>query len=219
MGWVAGGLTCTAEERGELMARARSRTEGAGLVERAKIVWACLEGKRNDAVGREFGVRPNTVGLWRKRFAAAGLAGLRDRARRARPRNMARICACGFCANWNCRRPRGWPVGMELLWPQRWVPPTMRSGACCAGKASNCAGGARGASAPTRNLRPSLPLARTGGRRYYRPLPEPAGKRAGLERRREADDPGTGARERICLDEQRQDCSRLEKHPPTAPHR
>ena len=30
---------------------------------------------------REFGVQPNTVGLWRKRFAAAGLAGLRDRAR------------------------------------------------------------------------------------------------------------------------------------------
>jgi hypothetical protein len=39
-------------------------------VERAKIVLACLEGKRNDAVGREFGVRANTVGLWRKRLAA-----------------------------------------------------------------------------------------------------------------------------------------------------
>jgi transposase len=78
---VAVALTCTAEQRGELMALARSRTEEARLVERAKIVLACLEGKRNDAVGREFGVRPNTVGLWRKRFAAAGLAGLRDRAR------------------------------------------------------------------------------------------------------------------------------------------
>src|SRR5260370_24295203 len=81
MAGVAVALTCTAEQRGELMALARSRTEEARLVERAKIVLACLEGKRNDAVGREFGVRPNTVGLWRKRFAAAGLAGLRDRAR------------------------------------------------------------------------------------------------------------------------------------------
>jgi transposase len=81
MARVAVVLTCTAEQRGELMALARSRTEEARLVERAKIVLACLEGKRNDAVGREFGVRPNTVGLWRKRFAAAGLAGLRDRAR------------------------------------------------------------------------------------------------------------------------------------------
>ena len=81
MARVAVALTCTAEQRNELMALARSRTEEARLVERAKIVLACLEGKRNDAVGCEFGVRPNTVGLWRKRFAAAGLAGLRDRAR------------------------------------------------------------------------------------------------------------------------------------------
>src|SRR5260370_2062176 len=81
MARVGAAVTCTAEERGELMAVARSRTEEARLVDRAKIVLACLEGQRNDAVGREFGVRPNTVGLWRKRFAAAGLAGLRDRAR------------------------------------------------------------------------------------------------------------------------------------------
>jgi transposase len=53
----------------------------ARLVERARMVLGCLEGKRNDIVGRELGVRPNTVGLWRKRFAAGGMAGLRDRAR------------------------------------------------------------------------------------------------------------------------------------------
>ena len=81
MARVAIALSCTAEQRAELMALARSRTEEARLVERAKIVLACLEGQRNDAVGRDLGVRPNTVGLWRKRFAAAGLAGLRDRVR------------------------------------------------------------------------------------------------------------------------------------------
>ena len=81
MARVAIALSCTAEQRAELMTLARSRTEEARLVERAKIVLACLEGKHNDAVGRELGVRPNTVGLWRKRFAAAGLAGLRDRVR------------------------------------------------------------------------------------------------------------------------------------------
>src|SRR5271167_365623 len=53
---------------------ARSRSEEARLVERAKIVRACLDGKRNDEVSRELGVRPNTVGLWRKRFAAIGVA-------------------------------------------------------------------------------------------------------------------------------------------------
>src|SRR5271168_2457009 len=60
---------------------ARSRSEEARLVERAKIVLACLDGKRNDEVSRELGVRPNTVGLWRKRFAARGIAGLRDQPR------------------------------------------------------------------------------------------------------------------------------------------
>ena len=75
MARVAVALSCTAEQRAELMALARSRTEETRLVERAKIVLACLEGQRNDAVGREFGVRANTVGLWRKRFAATGLAG------------------------------------------------------------------------------------------------------------------------------------------------
>jgi transposase len=48
-------------------------------------VLGCLDGKRNDVVGRELGVRPNTVGLWRQRFAAGGLAGLRDRARPGKP--------------------------------------------------------------------------------------------------------------------------------------
>jgi len=78
---VAVALSCSAEQRTELMNLARSRTEEARMVERAKIVLACLEGKRNDEVSRELGVRPNTVGLWRKRFAARGLAGLRDQPR------------------------------------------------------------------------------------------------------------------------------------------
>src|ERR1700746_4163243 len=60
---------------------ARSRSAEARLVERAKIILACLDGKRNDEVSRELGVRPNTVGLWRKRFAARGMAGLRDQPR------------------------------------------------------------------------------------------------------------------------------------------
>ena len=78
---VAVALSCSAEQRTELMSLARSRTEQARLVERAKIILACLDGKRNDEVSRELGVRPNTVGVWRKRFAARGLAGLRDQSR------------------------------------------------------------------------------------------------------------------------------------------
>jgi transposase len=84
MARVAVELSCSEEQRAELLALSRSRSAEARLVERARIVLACLDGKRNDVVGREFGVRPNTVGLWRKRFAADGLAGLRDRARRGK---------------------------------------------------------------------------------------------------------------------------------------
>src|SRR6202011_4726809 len=57
---VAVALSCSAEQRTELMSLARSRTEQARLVERAKIILACLDGKRNDEVSRELGVRPNT---------------------------------------------------------------------------------------------------------------------------------------------------------------
>src|SRR6267378_1119650 len=108
MARVAVALTCTAEQRSELMALARSRTEEARLVERAKIVLACLEGKRNDAVGA-------SLACGRIRWVCGGSAlrqlgwpGCGIGHVRARPPNMARICACGFCANWNGRRPRGW---------------------------------------------------------------------------------------------------------------
>lgn len=78
---VAVTLSCSAEQRTELMNLARSRTAEARLVERAKMVLACLDGKRNAEVARELGVRPNTVGLWRIRFVAKGMAGLRDQPR------------------------------------------------------------------------------------------------------------------------------------------
>ena len=55
------------------------------MAERARIVLACLGGKRNDKVASEIGVRPNTVGQWRRRFAERGLAGLRDQPRPGKP--------------------------------------------------------------------------------------------------------------------------------------
>lgn len=81
MSRVAVPLSCTAEQKEELEGLARSRTKEVRLVERAKIVLACLSGKRNDEIARELGVRPNTVGVWRQRFAAEGMAGLHDHPR------------------------------------------------------------------------------------------------------------------------------------------
>ena len=55
------------------------------MAERARIVLACLRGMRNDEVAREIGVRANTVGQWRRRFAERGIAGLCDAPRSGKP--------------------------------------------------------------------------------------------------------------------------------------
>ena len=82
---VAVALSCTAEVMAELGRLARSRSGEVRAAERARIVLACLQGKRNDEVAREMGLRPNTVGQWRQRFAAGGIAGLRDQPRPGKP--------------------------------------------------------------------------------------------------------------------------------------
>jgi transposase len=64
---------------------ARSRTLGARLVERARIILGCLEGKAVSAIAQELKVRPNTVIDWRRRFESEGMSGLLDRARSGKP--------------------------------------------------------------------------------------------------------------------------------------
>ena len=85
MGRVAIALTCTADVMAELERLSRSRSGEVRLAERARIVLACLQGKRNDEIARDMGLRPNTVGEWRRRFAARGIAGLRDEPRPGKP--------------------------------------------------------------------------------------------------------------------------------------
>jgi transposase len=78
-------LSCGAEVMNELVRLSKSRTDEARMVERARIVLHCLAGKQNDEVAAALGVRAGTVGIWRKRFAREGLAGLLDRARSGKP--------------------------------------------------------------------------------------------------------------------------------------
>lgn len=85
MARVAVPLSCTAEVMAELERMSRSRSGEVRMAERARIVLACLRGKRNDEVASEMGVRPNTVGVWRRRFAERGMAGLRDKPRPGKP--------------------------------------------------------------------------------------------------------------------------------------
>ncbi len=77
---------CSEADRRMLEDWARSRTLEARLVERARIVLQCLEGKAVSAIARDLQVRPNTIIDWRRRFAQEGCAGLHDRPRSGKPR-------------------------------------------------------------------------------------------------------------------------------------
>ena len=72
-------------EKGELARMARSRTLGAGLVRRARIVLHALEGLKAPEIGARMGLCGATVRHWLKRFNARGLQGLEEDVRSGRP--------------------------------------------------------------------------------------------------------------------------------------
>ena len=79
-------LKLTELERQTLEQISRSRVEPAGMVRRARgILWSS-EGRTNEAIAAQLDVSSATVCYWRKRFSAAGLAGLHDRPKSGRPR-------------------------------------------------------------------------------------------------------------------------------------
>ena len=55
------------------------------MVERARVILACLEGKEIHQVARELGVSIPTVTKWRRRFSLWGLRGLWDQPRSGKP--------------------------------------------------------------------------------------------------------------------------------------
>jgi transposase len=79
-------LSCSPQDRAELERLARSRTEPARGVERAKIVLACLSGEPQAQIAARLSTRPNTVSKWRIRFAQQGIAGLADAPRSGKPK-------------------------------------------------------------------------------------------------------------------------------------
>jgi transposase len=73
------------EEREKLERMARSRTVGAGLVRRARIVMHALEGLKAPEIGARMDLCGATVRHWLKRFNARGLQGLEEDVRTGRP--------------------------------------------------------------------------------------------------------------------------------------
>src|ERR1700690_2057481 len=78
-------LECSDEDKASLAALAKSRTAEAHIVERARIILACLDGKEIQQVAEELRVSIATVSKWRQRFSLWGLRGLRDRLRTGKP--------------------------------------------------------------------------------------------------------------------------------------
>ncbi len=73
------------EEREGLARLARSRTAGAGLVRRARIVLHALEGLKAPEIGARMDLCGATVRHWLKRFNARGRQGLQEDVRTGRP--------------------------------------------------------------------------------------------------------------------------------------
>lgn len=78
-------LRCAEPDRKTLEEWARSRTQEARLVERAKMILQCVQGHAVSDIARRLRVRPNTVIDWRRRFEREGVPGLADRPRPGKP--------------------------------------------------------------------------------------------------------------------------------------
>jgi transposase len=88
MGRAAVGIELSAAERRELQSLARAQKTGQAMARRARIVLAAAAGLENKAICAEVGADANTVGKWRRRFAAHRLDGLLDEPRPGTPRKI-----------------------------------------------------------------------------------------------------------------------------------
>lgn len=71
------------QERTVLQRWSRGRSTPSRLVDRAKIVLFAADGLENKTIAAELEINQKTVGLWRRRFAESGLAGIEKDAPRA----------------------------------------------------------------------------------------------------------------------------------------
>ena len=78
----------TPEDRATLERWTTRRKTAHGLATRAEIVLRCSDGCSNSQVARELRLTNATVGKWRSRFAAGGVAALLDEPRSGAPRRI-----------------------------------------------------------------------------------------------------------------------------------
>jgi transposase len=88
MGKAAVAIALTEVERRELEGLAGRRRTAQGLARRAQIVLLSAEGVQNKDIAAQLGADPETVGIWRRRFAERGIDGLYDEPRPGAPRQI-----------------------------------------------------------------------------------------------------------------------------------
>jgi transposase len=81
-------LVVSPQDRVELLRWTKRRKSSHGLAQRASIVLRCADGQASSQVAAELRIAHNTVGKWRRRFIARGLAGLLDEPRAGAPRTI-----------------------------------------------------------------------------------------------------------------------------------
>jgi len=84
-------LDLSAQAREQLAALARAPSTPQALAFRCRLVLRAADDDRptNQAVAQFLGCERHTVGQWRERYAAHGLAGLQDAPRPGRPRGFS----------------------------------------------------------------------------------------------------------------------------------
>ncbi len=80
-----------AEDRAELVRWTRSPSLRAGLAQRARIVLLADQGVGTHEIVERVGVSKPTVIAWKKRYAAAGIAGLEDLPKPGRPAQVDEV--------------------------------------------------------------------------------------------------------------------------------
>jgi hypothetical protein len=84
-------IELSAELRQQLQSLVRAGSTPQALVFRCRLILRAAhgDGPTNQLLAEELGCDRHTVGQWRERFAAQGLAGLQDAPRSGRPRSFS----------------------------------------------------------------------------------------------------------------------------------
>jgi Winged helix-turn helix len=120
MAWVAVRIELSAEERSTLEGVVRSSTSEQRMVTRARVVLAA-GWESNRQIARAVGLSERKVGVWRKRFAERGMAGLGDLPRPGRPARYDHDKRVEVFKAAVRRRPRARRIGRCVRSPRRSV--------------------------------------------------------------------------------------------------